>query len=195
MQGEDRSDGQPVRDSDGSAPPETTNGPIEGVPLDRMYDVLRNRRRRLVLHYLVNAPEHEAVLKTLATQVAAWENDVPLSAVSSKLRKRTYNGLQQTHLPMMDEAGVIEYDHDRGTVALAVRPERIELFLTVLPRTGTVWTKGFLLAGVVLWAILALNWLAVHVFDLYRSGSAAVISALTLVLVLVGLLHVYRVFR
>lgn len=165
------------------------------VPLDVLYDILRNKRRRLVLHYLINVPDHRAVLGSIATQVAAWENDIPMTAVTSKLRKRTYNTLQQTHLPKMHEDGIIEYDRNRGTITLSVNPSQLELFLHVLPKTGGTWTKGFLLAGFVLWLILAGNWIAVHVLSLYRPGGAATITAMALFLVLVGFLHVYRLFR
>jgi hypothetical protein len=176
-------------------PPDVAGGPVGGVPMDTMYEVLRNERRRLVLHYLVSTPDHRAVLGPLATQVAAWENDVPVPAVTSELRKRTYNTLQQTHLPKMDESGLIAYDHHSGTVELTVSPLQLEVFLVALPKTGSVWTKGFLLAGVVLWLLLAANWLAVHVFQLYRPGSAVLVSGMALCLVLVGFLHVYRTLR
>lgn len=160
-----------------------------------MYDVMRNRRRRLVLQYLVDAPDHRAVIGTLATQIAAWENELPVSAVTSTLRKRTYNTLQQTHLPALDDAGLLEYDHYRGTVDLTVDPRQLQLFLTVLPKAGSNWTRGFLIAGFVLWLLLATNWLAVHVFHVYKPGSTAAITGMALFLVLVGFLHVYRLFR
>lgn len=175
--------------------PDDRQSPIRGVPLDTVYDILRNERRRLILHYLVSVPDHEAAIGSLATQIAAWENGIPHSAVTSTLRKRTYNTLQQTHLPRMDEAGLVDYDHHRGTVVLAVKPRQVEIFLGVLPRTGSVWTTGFLLSGFVLWLLLALNWLLVHVFQVYKPGSGSILTGLTLALVFVGFLHVYRILR
>jgi hypothetical protein len=165
------------------------------LPLDTLYKILSNRRRRLVLHYLVNAQDHEAVLGSLATQVAAWENDIPVSAVDSTLRKRAYNTLQQTHLPKMDDAGVIDYNRNRGTITLTSYPGQLALFLNVLPRAPSTWTKGFILAGFVLWSVLVANWFSVHVFQFYRPGSAAVLSAMTLFLVFAGFIHVYILFR
>lgn len=176
---------------------DASTGPEGGwdVPLDTLYDILRNKRRRLVLHYLVSVPDNQAVLGTLATQVAAWENEIPLSAVTSTLRKRTYNTLQQTHLPKMHEADIIDYDRPRGTVTLTAHPSQLELFLHILPRTNSMWTKGFLFSGFVLWSILAANWVFVHVLNLYKPGAGATLTALALFLVLLGFIHVYRLFR
>lgn len=167
----------------------------DDVPLDTLYDILRNERRRLTLYYLLNVHDHRAVLGSLATQVAAWENDIPVSAVTSKLRKRTYNTLQQTHLPKMDEADIIDYNRQRGTVTLTANPSQLELFLNVLPKTGSTWTKSFLLSGFVLWLLIAANWLAVHFFHIYHPGTGSTLSAMTLFLVFLGFVHVYRLFK
>lgn len=182
-----------ARDGVGGRKRRQSERPLRELQFDDMYGVLGNRRRRLVLHYLLNTEGHSAVLGTMATQIAAWENDVPVSAITSRLRKRTYNTLQQTHHPTMARAGLVEYDRNRGTVALTADPHQLRLVLAVLPRSGSRWTRGFLLAGFVLWLLLALNWAAVHVFSLYRPGSAAVLSALSLLLVFVGFVHLYRV--
>ena len=165
------------------------------LPLDTLYDILSNRRRRLVLHYLVNVDGHEAVVGSLATQVAAWENDIPITAVNSTLRKRAYNTLQQSHLPKMDSSDVIEYDRSRSTITLTANPNQLELFLNVLPKTQGVWTKGILFAGFVLWFVLSSNWLAAHVLHIYTTSNAAILSGITLFLVFVGYAYVYHLFQ
>jgi len=175
--------------------PEPQESPVEGIPVETMYDMLRNKRRRLVLHYLLNSRDHEAVLGSVATQIAAWENEIPVSAVTSTLRKRTYNTLQQTHLPTMDEAGLIEYERDRGTIVLATDPRQLELFLRALPKVNSSWTVGFLAAGFVLWLMLVANWIAVHVLELYRPGQVWILTGFALLLVGGGLFHVFRIFR
>mgnify|MGYP006296026515 CR=1 FL=1 len=175
--------------------PEPQESPVEGIPVETMYDMLRNKRRRLVLHYLLNAHNHEAVLGSVATQIAAWENEIPVSAVTSTLRKRTYNTLQQNHLPKMDEAGLIEYERDRGTIVLASDPRQLELFLRALPKVNSSWTIGFLAAGFVLWLMLVANWIAVHILELYRPGQVWILTGFALLLVGGGLVHVVRIFR
>ena len=81
------------------------------------FEILKNRRRRAVLKYLDDVGGH-ATLGTIAEHVAAKENDIDTNQLSSQQRKRVYIGLYQVHLPKMDGLGLIEYDQDRGSVAL-----------------------------------------------------------------------------
>lgn len=52
----------------------------------------------------------------LAEHIAAVENDVDRSEVTSTQRKRVYISLYQSHLPKLEEAGAIDFDENRGTV-------------------------------------------------------------------------------
>ena len=182
-------------DSEPDEDPDSTESLIGDVPLDELYGILKNKRRRLVLHYLLNAADHEGVLGTIATQIAAWENDIPVAEVDSTLRKRTYNTLQQTHLPKMDEVGLVEYDRYRGTISLAVSPRSLRAFLVTLPKTGDMGWRLFFGTGVALWLLLAANWVAVHVLELYSPGNARILTGLALLLVFVGILQVGRMLR
>ncbi|MHB9287019.1 hypothetical protein ACKVMT_08265 [Halobacteriales archaeon Cl-PHB] len=190
----DRLHSRKQRVSPADVSPDREGGPVKDVPIETIFDILSNRRRRLVLYYIVNVPEHEAVLGTLATQVAAWENGIPVSAISSTQRKRTYNTLQQTHLPKLDKSGIVEYDRNRGTVSLLVSPRQLAVYLKTLPRIGSSWTLGLFLSGLLLWFMLAGNWIAVHVLGLYQPGQRRIIVGFALFLVGVGLIHVYRTF-
>ncbi|WP_458210688.1 DUF7344 domain-containing protein [Haladaptatus sp. NG-SE-30] len=82
---------------------------------DQIYHLLQNERRRNVLRYLHNVDE-QVEMRDIAEQVAAWENDTTVQALSSSERQRVYIPLYQSHLPKLDEEGVIEYDQSRGTV-------------------------------------------------------------------------------
>lgn len=97
---------------------------VEDLGKDTIFEMLKNRRRRDVLRYL---REHDgkATLGDVAEFVAANENDIPESQLNSKQRKRVYVALYQCHLPMMDRAGVIDYNKARGT--LVERPETDQL--------------------------------------------------------------------
>jgi hypothetical protein len=57
-------------------------------------------------------------LNELAEQIAGDENDIGVEDLSSQQRKRVYVSLHQNHLPKMDDMGVVDYDRDRGTIAL-----------------------------------------------------------------------------
>ncbi|MFH5802295.1 hypothetical protein [Haladaptatus sp. CMAA 1911] len=82
---------------------------------DQIYHLLQNERRRHVLRYL-HETEGEVSMRDIAEQVAAWENETSVQAITSSERQRVYIPLYQSHLPKLDEKGIIEYDQSRGTV-------------------------------------------------------------------------------
>jgi DNA-binding transcriptional ArsR family regulator len=95
------------------------------IPLDDQFAILKNRRRRDILKYL-REHDGESTLSDLAEFVAAKENDVEISLLSSDERKRVYIGFYQCHLPQMDDAGVVDFEKRSGDVTL--RPEAETLF-------------------------------------------------------------------
>lgn len=96
---------------------------------DVVFDLLSSPRRRFVLYYL-NQVDDSVTIGELADQVAAWENEVDVEELSSQQRKRVYVSLYQTHVPKMDDAGIIEYDSDSGDVALADQAVDISAYLS-----------------------------------------------------------------
>jgi DNA-binding transcriptional ArsR family regulator len=106
-----------VDDRQGQGRPSTGAGGSSGQPelsRDVLFDLLRNRRRRLVMRYL---GEHDrAEIGELAEHVAAVENGTDPETLSSSERKRVYVSLYQSHLPKLAEAEVVDYDKERGTV-------------------------------------------------------------------------------
>ncbi|MFB6224146.1 MAG: hypothetical protein ABEH86_10810 [Haloarcula sp.] len=84
---------------------------------DDLFHVLQCRRRRLVLKYLYEYPgDKPANMSDIAEHIAALEHDTTVDALRSKERQRVYIALYQSHLPKMDDAGVINYNQDRGLV-------------------------------------------------------------------------------
>lgn len=84
---------------------------------DTIFMILRSSRRRLLLHYLEQS-DGTRTRGELARYVAAAEENVEMSQVTTTDRKRVYVSLHQTHLPTMDDVGIIDYDKDRGTIEL-----------------------------------------------------------------------------
>lgn len=84
---------------------------------DDIFDILRNSRRRAVINHL-RTEKSTMTLNELAEQIAGDENDIGVEDLSSQQRKRVYVSLHQNHLPKMDDMGVVDYDRDRGTIAL-----------------------------------------------------------------------------
>lgn len=83
---------------------------------DEVYSLLSNERRRLVISLLSDKGQ-EVEMRDITTQVACIETGSRTDTVSSKERKRTHVSLYQCHLPKLDEAGVIDWDKDRGWIA------------------------------------------------------------------------------
>lgn len=82
---------------------------------DQIFHLLQNQRRRWVLKYL-EGRDGQVRMGDIAEQVAAWEHDTTVKALTSKERQRVYIPLYQNHLPKLDEEGIIDYNQSRGYV-------------------------------------------------------------------------------
>lgn len=146
-----------------------------------VYDLLSNARRRYVLCHLME--RSKASVRELSRRIAAWENDVEVSVVSSKQRKRVYTALHQTHLPRLDEFGVVEYDRDRGEVYAR---ERLNIFEPYLERDepdGHDWPRYYAGIGVAT-MVLAVGIIGgVPVLSAIQAGVAALVVGTAVVLV------------
>lgn len=91
---------------------ETVSGELD---TDQLYDLLANRRRRFVIHYLKGV-EGATEIGKLTEQIAAWELGCGTDELSRTERKRVYTALQQSHLPFMEDSGLIEYDKERKRI-------------------------------------------------------------------------------
>jgi DNA-binding transcriptional ArsR family regulator len=85
------------------------------ISKDELFHILQNERRRQVLRYVVNR-EGPFEMRSIAEQVAAWEHDTTVRELTSDERQRVYIALYQSHLSKLDEAGLIEYQQNRGIV-------------------------------------------------------------------------------
>ncbi len=119
----EQSDGVQAGGNDAGS--EGTRERSAALPRDLVFDLLSVTRRRMLLRYL-DENEGTAPLGELSREIAAEENDVPVAQVSSKQRKRVYVGLYQSHVPKMEDAGVVDYDNQSGAVELG--PNATELF-------------------------------------------------------------------
>lgn len=132
---------------------------------DELFEVLSNRRRRYVVHAL---EEHgdTAEIGDVAEQVAAWEYDVDVEQVSYDERKRVYTALQQSHLPMMDDLGVVNFDKNRGVVEPTASLDDVEVYMEVVQGNEIPWSVYYLgLSGVALSLVFAV-WMGAWPFVL-----------------------------
>ncbi|ELY48960.1 DUF7344 domain-containing protein [Natronolimnohabitans innermongolicus] len=121
---------------------------------DVIFELLKNRRRREVLAYLLESDD-TVTLGELAEQIAAWENDTEVSALSSDQRKRVYVALYQTHLPKMDDAGIVEYDQDRGLISLSDNADLLMMYLDTDSHQQDRWDRWYAGMSVVGAAVVA----------------------------------------
>jgi len=151
----------------------------EPLSKDDIFTVLSNERRRFVLRYL---KDHEGVaeIRDLAQQVAAWENDVPVEQLNYKQRKRVYTSLHQTHLPKLDDCGIVEYDRDRKTVELTDRIETLDIYLEVVPADDIPWSQYYLGLAAVSTAVVVAAWFDLFPFSLLPDIAFAGIVAAAL---------------
>jgi len=122
----------------GSGPPgerldESGREPSAAGPLPRdvVFDLLSNERRRFTLRYLRengSTPRGE-----LAEELAAYENGKPRDEITSQERKRVDVSLFQSHLPRMEEHGVVESERNLQ-VELGANAD--QLFAVLDPEPG-----------------------------------------------------------
>ena len=103
-------------------------GAADGLSASEVYDVLRNRRRRLVLERLrtTGAPESVSDLAEHIGGVEAGESPPPRN-----VRQSVYVSLHQTHLPKLDELDIVAYDPDGKMVELAANAEHLDVYLNI----------------------------------------------------------------
>lgn len=110
---------------------------------DELFEILSNQRRRHILHSLMQ-DDSPLEIGDLSQEIAAWEDEVDYEQVSSTDRKRVYTALQQSHLPKMDRAGVIEFDQNRGTIEPTPALEDVEIYMDVVRGRDVPWSHYYL---------------------------------------------------
>ncbi len=128
-----------------------------------IFEVLENERRRHTLQYL-RRNGGPVSLGDLATAVAAREYDTNPADVSGAQRKRVYTTLQQTHLPRMDDAGVVAYDSENNVVDATPHTEELTVYLEVVPGGEFPWRELYLSLGMVCLAVVVVLWAGIPPF-------------------------------
>lgn len=95
---------------------------------DEIFNILSNRRRRLVVQVLKRR-QAPADIHELSEQVAALENDIEPEEVTYRQRKSVYTSLHQNHLPQMVEAGMLEMDRRWENLRLSDRAASLDAYL------------------------------------------------------------------
>lgn len=146
---------------------------------DELFEILKNQRRRDALRYL-KANDGTARLSDMSEYIAAKENGIDIAAISSSQRKRVYIGLYQCHLPKMASFGVIDFDKDRGTIALLPMASVFDSYLE--DEVPTVGSKPMtrIAAAVAVAVVVAAGLLGVSVLSALSPAGWAVVSTVAL---------------
>jgi hypothetical protein len=151
-----------------------------------IHDVLRNERRRLVIERLRERGGSETVreLSEHIASVESGENPPPRN-----IRQSVYVSLHQTHLPKLDELGIVAYDSDAKEVSLARRAEQVAVYMEVVPKYGLSWGEYYL--GLGLLGLLVVLGSSVGVPILARIDAAALAVVVFTVIVCSAVYHIY----
>lgn len=96
-----------------------------GKPLlSRIFAALTNQRRRYILYYLRD--NDQAQTNELATQIVSWEQDIPLKDVPSEEAEQVQVNLVHSHLPKLEDYGLVEYDRRSETVCYTYPPALLD---------------------------------------------------------------------
>lgn len=169
-----------IRGSQKDDPPRTD------CDVDEIVSLLSTPRRRHVVRHAARDMEDSdtVTLSELADYVAAIEaGGVDFG---DQQRKRVYVSLYQTHIPKLEDAGVITYDQDSGRVAIRDRIDQLDRYIPHRDRTTIDWRRVYLAVAVVGGIAYALVAFDVSVF-------AAASEAATGALILLALLAVVAV--
>ncbi len=165
-----------------------TTGSSKPLSQDTVFDLLSSPRRRYVLHHL-RSESAEIELTTLADHVAAWEYDTTIEALSEQQRKRAYVSLYQTHVPKLEEAGIVTYDNDSGTVELTPTSQTIEKYLPAEDGPEVPWELVYPSMTVVCVLLFAVGTIEIGPFSLVSVTAVGVV--ILLAFAITSLLHLY----
>lgn len=114
------------------------------VPESEVHDLLRNERRRQVIKYLQRTVG-STTLREIAEAIA--EKETGISPPPKNIRQSVYNSLHQTHLPKLDDLGVVAYDSDRKTIRLTETARTVDVYMEVVTPYGITWSEFYRLLG------------------------------------------------
>lgn len=117
----------------------------------QIHNVLRNERRRETIRYLRETGDSLAV-DDLAEHIATLETGE--SPPPRNVRKSVYVSLHQTHLPKLDDLGIVEYDQQSKELTLEDQARQVEVYMEVVPEHDVSWATYYLGLGLLEFVVL-----------------------------------------
>lgn len=109
-----------------------SNPLAEACSTDAVFRLLADRTRR-ILFLLLGGNDEQMHLDDLAERVAAWKGDKPVTEVTADERETAKIELHHKHLPMLADAGVLDYDRETKTLPERGQPAAVAEWLVTCP--------------------------------------------------------------
>ncbi len=122
------------------------------------FDLLSSHRRRWTLR-ICTERQGPLELGDLAEQIAAMEQDKEIEDLTMAERKRVYTSLQQTHIPRLEEAGVVEAQDKY--IDLTPRASELDVYLDGESGSPFPWPLYYLTVSTVAVVSLGIAWTGV----------------------------------
>jgi len=104
---------------------------------DDAFEALSNSRRRQVILSLSRS-ENPVPASDFAREIAAKENEIDPEQVTGEQRTKVYIGLIQSHLGLLDELGIIEFNDRAKLVSETDDTQPLANYIKLLRRSCTV---------------------------------------------------------
>ncbi|AZH26387.1 DUF7344 domain-containing protein [Haloplanus aerogenes] len=166
--------------------PQLSASTADELSRDDLFSMLRNERRREVIHYL---HEHDGPvdLRDLSEYIAALENDCEPSEVTYKQRKRVQTALYQMHLPKLADQEIVAYDRRAGRVELAPGAENCLPYLEAdRDRPHRRWWQWYLVVAAVVAVPIGLASVGISPFASVPGLGYAVVACAAFILISVA---------
>lgn len=187
MAGRDSTVGKSI----GATETATTDDQSDSIPYTekQLYDALWNIRRRYVLYYTKHVGR-PVPFNELVEQITDWESFGTSDTADRDKRKSVHNSLNQTHIPKLEQIGLINTDNESNEITATDRAERIELYPA---SDGFAWEYGYQFLSASFFSLVGLGFL--EVISLATPTSITLLLFLTLLLVTLTVGHTYDRLR
>lgn len=112
------------------------------LPEPIVYEILANPRRRGTIQHLTETAGGRVMsLRDLSAAIATEETGQ--SPPPSACRESVYNSLHQTHLPKLEELGVVEYDRETRAVRIRNSARAVERYMQKSALPGLRWEEYY----------------------------------------------------
>ncbi len=105
--------------------------------VDEIFHLLANRRRRIILSYLMEQPD-PIHINELTNHVAGRETEKQPNDNLSETAAAISTNLHHVHLPKLTAARLVEYEQDTEKVRLEHPPEPVEEILAHTIKAGDI---------------------------------------------------------